>query len=64
VKLNQFVVIHIAFGGNLSLSVAINTPTHGQGTVLSYDFHFLNRAVASLTLYSTYCHVLGMVEVR
>jgi hypothetical protein len=63
VKLNQFVIIHIAFGGNLSLSVAINTPSHGQGAVLSYDFHFLNLAVTGLTLYSTYSYVLGMVEV-
>jgi hypothetical protein len=63
VKLNQFVVIHIAFGGNLSLSVAIDTPTHSQGAVLSYDFHFLNRAVTGLTFYSTYSNVLGMVEV-
>jgi hypothetical protein len=63
VKLNQFVVIHIAFGGNLGLSVAINTPTHGQSAVLAYNFHFLNRAVAGLALYPTHSYVLSMVKV-
>src|SRR5680860_1732203 len=62
-KLYQFIIVFITLGYNLCSSVTINTPSHSQGAMLGYDFHFFNRTMAGLALYFTHFHMLRVIEI-
>ena len=58
VKFNEFIIIGIALGVQVSLAVAVDAPAHRQQRVLLHDVHFLDRAMASLANDSTHVHML------
>src|SRR6267142_2035252 len=63
VKLQQLVIVGVAFGIHVGFPVAIDAPAHRQQGVLLHDIHFLDGAVARLAFYAPYVDVLGMIEI-
>src|SRR5690606_4605316 len=62
-NLNQLIIISIAFGGDFGLSVTVYTPPHGKRTMLSDNFHFLDRTMTSLAFDLSHYYVLRVIEI-
>ena len=48
----------------LRLAVTVDTPAHRQRSRLMHLIHFMNVAVALLTLHLPYFYVLGVIEIN
>src|SRR5690606_9866538 len=63
-KLHQLIIILIALGADVGLSVTINTPPHSQRTVLGHYFHLPYGTVTGLAFYPSHFDVLRVVKIR